>query len=482
MHANRLLLLFLTLSALMLTGCAVVDFFKGLLGMQNDAPQVVQRKIIPKAQTVEVKAEQDPDELAKPLLDAAKKGDIPNIRGLMAKGTSIKLKTKDGYTALMYAAAANQLDTVNFLLDEGAEINEKDGKNGSTALIYATASGHKETVKTLLTRGADSSIANSAGKTALQIALDKKNEEVVRLLDKEGKFWHDEFKGKISYVGQAFLGEKGQEENQNYWRDELFQAKGDGSAPARLTFFNEVSYTELHGPSYSPDGSKLIFSAGQNSQQTDLYVLEFGTEAPKKITDNLLSNSYGGFSPDGKSIVFSAERDQQFNFDVYSADTDGENVTRLTDIMAWDGQPSFTPDGKKILFISIRDTLNKMFLMDIDGKNPVKLTCDTREETECAMSPDGKSVVFTSKVDDASLSEIFMVGSDGTNEVQLTDMKGTDERYPCFSPDGKQVAFVSYNPANAKLKTGSLIIMDLDTKKQTKVTDRVKVEKISWIK
>ena len=73
----------------------------------------------------------------------------------------------------------------------GANVNTKD-VNGWTPLMFLADGGKKlkfgfpETIKLLLLHGADINAKNNEGKTAIDIARDKKHKKAVKLLKKHG--------------------------------------------------------------------------------------------------------------------------------------------------------------------------------------------------------------------------------------------------------------------------------------------------------
>ncbi len=68
-------------------------------------------------------------------------------------------------------------------IDKGADVNLPTNKN-YTPLMSAAKGGHIEIVKLLLDKGADPSTRDTSGKTALDYAIEKKNDAVVQLLAK----------------------------------------------------------------------------------------------------------------------------------------------------------------------------------------------------------------------------------------------------------------------------------------------------------
>ncbi len=57
---------------------------------------------------------------------AAKKGDLPKVKSLLAKGAEVNAKDKDALTALMFASMNGHREIVELLLDKGADVNAKD--------------------------------------------------------------------------------------------------------------------------------------------------------------------------------------------------------------------------------------------------------------------------------------------------------------------------------------------------------------------
>lgn len=131
------------------------------------------------------------------------------------------------------------------------------------------------------------------------------------------------------------------------------------------------------------------------------------------------------------------------------------------------------PAGK-IAFVSSRDdSIDEIYVMDTDGGNQVRVTSHsgsswTEMDLDPVWSPDASQIVFTSWRD--GLNELFIVNPDGTGEARLTSMSTptdwNDE--PAWSPDGSKIAFTSYRTGGTQIYT-----MNADGSSQTRITSAV---------
>ena len=99
--------------------------------------------------------------------------------------------------------------------------------------------------------------------------------------------------------------------------------------------------------------------------------------------------SFPRFSPDGSKLAYSADYDG--NIDVYVVATAGGTPLRLTHHPMSDRVIGWHPDGKRILFASGRESgrqrYNQFYLVDANGGLPEKLPVPYGEFG--AFSPDG---------------------------------------------------------------------------------------------
>ncbi len=150
-------------------------------------------------------------EIHKHIRNAAKEGDIEQIKRLTAIGADINSQDEEGNTPLLFAIKAGQCETAFFLKEKGANsalCNKtgdtalsaaayngyedlvlafiKSSKNKKqalgTALLKAAAGGKIKLVEKLLDLGADSTTRDTEGDTALELALKNNHYTVVILL------------------------------------------------------------------------------------------------------------------------------------------------------------------------------------------------------------------------------------------------------------------------------------------------------------
>jgi Tol biopolymer transport system component len=236
----------------------------------------------------------------------------------------------------------------------------------------------------------------------------------------------------------------------------LFNSKGllytipvAGGKPQLLDTGEATKCNNDHG--LSPDGKLLAVSSQHTPGDKSLiYVLPATGGTPRLITPKGPSY-WHGWSPDGKTLAYCAERNGEF--DVYTAPVQGGPETRLTNAPGKDDGPDYSPDGKIIFFNSERTGLMKIWRMNADGTDQQQVTLD-KEYSDWFPhpSPDGKWMVFLSfdktvqghpANKDVILHIMPMSGGQPKVLAHLFGGQGTIN-VPSWSPDSKNIAFVSY--------------------------------------
>lgn len=124
-----------------------------------------------------------------PLYSAVSLGKVQSATLLLNAGAVFIMDNKKPIIFGVLWAGDNAAEILRLLINRGADINAESG--GSTVLIDAVFEGETELVKNLLEAGANRDVKatqkNIAGKTALDIAIEDENEEMINLLQGRDK-------------------------------------------------------------------------------------------------------------------------------------------------------------------------------------------------------------------------------------------------------------------------------------------------------
>jgi len=234
---------------------------------------------------------------------------------------------------------------------------------------------------------------------------------------------------------------------------EIYSMNVDGSGLTRLT--NDPGFDD--SPEISPDGRQIVFLTARHDPQPrfpnlkyEIYTMDIDGGNLKRLTSSDAAEDHPSWSPDGSKILFDADYDGDGFYEIYSMDQDGAHVTRLTMNESNDQFADWSPDGSQISFSSDRNGNWDIFVMDADGSNQQALTDDPDWELFPAWSPDSSQIVFTGLVPNSRNTDVFLMNADGTDFRQLTDSPGFDEN-PVFSPDGDQIAFQTQRDGNFEI-------------------------------
>jgi serine/threonine-protein kinase len=101
--------------------------------------------------------------------------------------------------------------------------------------------------------------------------------------------------------------------------------------------------------------------------------------------------------------------------------------------------PRFSPDGKRLAFSMVSGQGEDIWVKDLDRDTPSRLSFLPGQNRWPVWTPDGKNIVFQSP--NPAAPGLYWIRSDGSGEAQrLTDGKLQEVPYS-FSPDGKRLAF-----------------------------------------
>lgn len=187
-----------------------------------------------------------------------------------------------------------------------------------------------------------------------------------------------------------------------------------------------------------------------------VYVVPISGGTPKLVTEKTPSYLHG-WAANNKEVYYVGRRDTARNspYHIYKANIDSGMETQLTNFKFGhvDG-PEGSPDGQWVYYNGSQTGTMQLYRMKTDGSNIEQLTFDQYNNWFPHISPDGKWIAYISFPDDiepashpamklVSLKIMPVNGGFPKTIAYLYGGQGTINT-PSWSPDSKQIAFVSY--------------------------------------
>ncbi len=238
----------------------------------------------------------------------------------------------------------------------------------------------------------------------------------------------------------------------------------------------------LGDPQVSPEGNWIAYTLSsvdsvQNKRNTDIWMVSWDGKQNIQLTNSPDAESQPRWSPDGKYLSFVSARNGATNSQIWLLNRMGGEGLQLTNLKTSLMDYSWSPDGKKILmtiktpadtskpktpkpividrykfkqdvvgYITQRDPIH-LYLFDVATKKMDTLTSGAFDQRGAVFSPDGKQIAFVSNTtadpDRNINTDIFvMEAKPKAPAKQLTNWPGEDES-PVWSPDSKSIAYLS---------------------------------------
>ncbi len=194
--------------------------------------------------------------------------------------------------------------------------------------------------------------------------------------------------------------------------DEIYVMNADGTSPQRLTSNGERDYE----PSWSPDGSKIVFVSERGSQQGDIFVMGANGSGQVNITQAVGPDTDPSWGANNR-IVFTSKRTgtQQ----IYTMNPDGTALSAAITSAGANFLPKWNHRGNRIVFISMRDGNQEVYTMRTGGEEQTRLTTNDFADWDPAYAPDDSRIVFSSERSTANL-ELYIMGISGENQEKIT--------------------------------------------------------------
>lgn len=256
-----------------------------------------------------------------------------------------------------------------------------------------------------------------------------------------------------------------------------------GGEPVRLT----TSKKNDNQPRWSPDGKHLAFVSAREEKPQIFLISPFGGEATK------LTNSKSGvqsfqWSPEGNRIAYVAQKDltpeeeqkqkdkddsqvidQNFRFSrLWVIDVATGKATELVKGEFTVNDPQWSPDGKSIAFVTNPTpraddgSLTDIWVLDLaratSGEADVEKKIADLEKTLAALMVDGDRNYFRVMEVRGQIAGLQIKSNQNNGLRKLVENSGPDNS-PRWSPDGKQIAYLSRDLKNGEIGQQRLTVI-----------------------
>jgi TolB protein len=155
----------------------------------------------------------------------------------------------------------------------------------------------------------------------------------------------------------------------------------DGSDPHE--FYSSPSQ-ESHNPTWSPDGTQILFAMGKG-ENNKLYIMGFDGRDPQVVNDTIDTRGRSDWS---LHHLIAFDMGGPFQHDIYIMDVNGNNLNKFSEGKNSQGA-SFSPDGEWLAFTAYTEVANRnqssceIYIMRVDGTDLRRLT----ENSYCDYQP-----------------------------------------------------------------------------------------------
>lgn len=135
--------------------------------------------------------------------------------------------------------------------------------------------------------------------------------------------------------------------------------------------------------SWSPSGKELVFSSARSGNPM-IYIADLTTNLTRQVTFAGKYNATPAWSPKGDKILFAAQRAPNGNFDIYSIEPNGNNLSRIT-VGDQGGRkinhenPSWAPTGRHFVIASNETGNYAIYTLTDDGSIKRRISPEGKE-------------------------------------------------------------------------------------------------------
>ncbi len=250
---------------------------------------------------------------------------------------------------------------------------------------------------------------------------------------------------------------------------------------------------EVRDPQRSPDGKWVAYVVARAIKDTDkndsdIWMVSWDGQQQIQVTSSAEGESSPRWSPDNTYLAFLSSRQGAKKAQIWLLNRAGGEAVKISDVKYGVSEFAWSPDSRKMALVVteddptvaeaekekekakegeaktpkpividryhfkqdvkgyLRGDRSHLYLFDVATKKAEPLTSGTFDEEGPAWSPDGKQIAFVSKrgegdLDRVESDDIYVIEArPGAEPRQITNTPVSESR-PSWSPDGKWLAY-----------------------------------------
>jgi len=246
---------------------------------------------------------------------------------------------------------------------------------------------------------------------------------------------------------------------------EIYIADYDGENQRRVTVGRSLNIN----PTWFPDGRSIAYTSYRRGLP-NIFVSHIYQGTMEELTKNAGNNFLPSISPDGTKVAFASTRDGATQ--IYVMNRDGSNVRRLTTGPSLNTTPTWAPSGTQIAFTSDRTGDPAIYVIGADGLGLQRITTDGYADRPTWSPAPFNEIAYAARTGPGF--DVKVIDMATRKVTQLTFGEGNNES-PCFSPNGRHIAFASTRAGKKQIFT-----MSRDGKDVRQITRTGNNEQPNW--